>query len=898
MTVKLTASTCCYCGVGCGVVIESDGARITGVSGDTAHPANHGRLCSKGLNLAASCASDSGRALYPQMRATRDAPRQRCDWDSALDSVAQRFADIVRRHGPDAVAFYVSGQLLTEDYYLFNTLAKGVIGTNNIDTNSRLCMSSAVSAYKLAFGADAPPGCYEDLEHSRCVLIAGSNMAYAHPVLYRRLEAARAANPDVKWIVVDPRRTDTAAMADLHLPIRPGSDVALFNGMLNNLIWEGRIDIDYIAAHTTAYDAMKRQLRDYSPRMAAELCGIGVEDLITAAEWFAASDASLSLYSMGLNQSSHGTDKNLALINLHLACGQIGRAGAGPFSLTGQPNAMGGREVGGMATMLAAHRDIDNEAHRQEVATAWGVPPQRLSARPGLPAVALFDALREGRVKALWIACTNPAHSMPDLASVRAGLQAAELVVVQDAFAETDTTAFADILLPAASWGEKEGTVTNSERRISRVRAAVPPPGEARSDGWIVGEVARRIEALLHPGHASVFPSLAPADVFAAHAALTVGRDLDIGGLSHARLDAEGPQQWPCPSPTAGGLARRYTEGRFETADGRARFHPTDYLPPAENVSARYPFRLLSGRLRDQWHGMSRTGRLPQLFAHSPQPGLLMHPDDAARRGFAAGDLVRIASKRGQLVLPLELSDELISGTVFTAMHWNGQFLNSGGVNEASASAVDPVSAQPELKHAAVKVEKLTLPWRVLAACRSEDPVALRARLQPLLQACDYAALALHGSDVVVLRAAHGSRPPGDWCNDLLDRLALQPGSDVLEYRDDRRAVIKRVAWQAERLRAFVLAGDAGGGEALLDRLIAQQLWQGPRLAVFAPAGAAAPRERIVCQCRQVGVGAIERALEQGADVAGLQSTLGCGSVCGSCVPELKRMAAARRQPA
>ncbi|MCD5364577.1 molybdopterin-dependent oxidoreductase, partial [Chromobacterium aquaticum] len=478
----ITPSTCCYCGVGCGVLIHSDGARVTGVEGDPAHPANHGRLCSKGLALADSCASQSGRALHPELRLTRDAARRRVDWDSALDTVAERLADVIRRHGPDAVAVYASGQLLTEDYYLFNKLTKGLIGSNNIDTNSRLCMSSAVSGYKLALGADGPPTCYQDLDLADCVLLAGSNMAYAHPVLFRRLEAAKAARPDRKWIVVDPRRTDTAALADLHLQIQPGSDVALFNGMLHHLIWEGLIDESYIAAHTEGFDALKRLLRDYAPRQAAGLCGIAEADLTAAAEWFGRSPASLSLYCMGLNQSSHGTAKNLALINLHLAAGQIGRPGAGPFSLTGQPNAMGGREVGGMATMLAAHRDIANPQHRAEVAAHWGVPPERLSDRPGLPAIALFDALKAGRVKAVWIVCTNPAHSLPDLEQARQALAQAEFVIVQDAYADTDTAACADALLPAASWGEKEGTVTNSERRISRVRAAVPPPGEARAD--------------------------------------------------------------------------------------------------------------------------------------------------------------------------------------------------------------------------------------------------------------------------------------------------------------------------------------------------------------------------------------------------------------------------------
>ncbi|QDQ28952.1 molybdopterin-dependent oxidoreductase [Chitinimonas arctica] len=886
----LTRSTCCYCGVGCGVLIESEGDRITGVRGDPSHPANFGRLCTKGLTLAQTAQSLTGRALYPEMRLSRESPRQRTDWDSALDTAAERFADIVRQHGPDAVAFYVSGQLLTEDYYVFNKLAKGVIGTNNIDTNSRLCMSSSVTAYKQALGADGPPTCYEDLELADCVLFAGSNMAYAHPVLFRRLEDAKARRPATRWIVIDPRRTDTAAMADLHLQITPGSDVALFNGMLHHLIWEGLTAPAYIAAHTDGFAALKQVVRDYTPRLAAEMCGILEADLIQAAEWFGRSPASLSLYCMGLNQSAHGTDKNLALINLHLACGQIGRPGAGPFSLTGQPNAMGGREVGGMATMLAAHRDIDNAGHRAEVAHFWGVPA--LSGRPGTPAVAMFDALRRGEIKAIWIACTNPAHSMPDLNSVREALGKAEFVVLQEAFADTDTAAYADVLLPATTWGEKSGTVTNSERRISRVREAVPAPGETRPDWWIACEVARRLEVLLRPAQLSRFGYATPEAIFAEHRALTEGRDLDIGGLSYAMLERAGPQQWPLPAGAAQGQARRYTDGVFAHADGLARFKPTAFQPLAEPTNARYPFHLLTGRLRDQWHGMSRTGRLPQLFEHAPEPSLSMHPLDAERRGFKAGDLLKVSSKRGQLVLPLQLSDELSSGSVFAAMHWNGRFLGSGGINETSLATVDRQSFQPELKHAAVRVEAADLPWRALLARRSKDVLALHTRLQPLLAECGYASISLRGSDVLVLRAAAGHAMP-EWLGRLLALIDLPPGVDVLEYRDARRGLFKRVGWQDGVLAGFVFAGDLQGGEPLLDELLAGQAWQGPRLAALSPRQAAsALRDPLICSCKQVKNSQIAGLVQAGVDFDGVQATLGCGTVCGSCLPEVKRLCA------
>ncbi|PTU68960.1 nitrate reductase [Chromobacterium haemolyticum] len=885
-----TPSTCCYCGVGCGVLIHSDGARVTGVEGDPAHPANHGRLCTKGLALADSCASLSGRALHPELRLTRDAARRRVDWDSALDTVAERLAGVIRRHGPDAVAVYASGQLLTEDYYLFNKLTKGLIGTNNIDTNSRLCMSSAVSGYKLALGADGPPTCYQDLDLADCVLLAGSNTAYAHPVLFRRLEAAKAARPDTKWIVVDPRRTDTAALADLHLQIQPGSDVALFNGMLHHLIWEGLIDERYIAAHTEGFDALKRLLRDYSPRQAAGLCGIAEAELTTAAEWFGRSPASLSLYCMGLNQSRHGTAKNLALINLHLAAGQIGRPGAGPFSLTGQPNAMGGREVGGMATMLAAHHDIANPRHRAEVAAHWGVPPERLSDRPGLPAIALFDALKAGQVKAVWIVCTNPAHSLPDLEQARQALAQAEFVIVQDAYADTDTAACADALLPAASWGEKEGAVTNSERRVSRVRAAVPPPGEARADGWIAAEVGRRLERLLYPDAPSLFQNSEPAAVFAEHAALTAGRDLDISGLSHARLERDGPQQWPYPAGAAAGQARRYEDGRFPTANGRAQFHVTPYRPPADAVNARYPFRLLTGRLRDQWHGMSRSGRVARLFSHAPEPTLDMHPADAVRRGLKAGELVSVESRRGSLVLPLALSEDLPGGCVFAAMHWSGQHLNSGGVNQACSPAVDAQSFQPELKHAAVRVERAELPWRVRAASRHPDLPALRARLQPLLAGCGYAALSLRPPDILVLNAAHAQARP-DWLSELTRLLDLDGGPQLQTFSDARRGLEQRIAWRDDAPWAFVFAGGQDDGARLLAAMQSGQPWPGNRLSALVPGAASAPAAaRIVCNCLHVDAERIQTAIAAGADLAGLKARLGCGGVCGSCLPELKRM--------
>jgi assimilatory nitrate reductase catalytic subunit len=684
--VKATRSTCPYCGVGCGVIIESEGDQITGVRGDPDHPANFGRLCSKGSTLHLTAAPEitrQQRLLQPLRRAQRGDAPVAIGWDDALDDAATRFARIIQTHGPDAVGFYISGQLLTEDYYVFNKLAKGLVGSNNIDTNSRLCMSSAVSGYKLTLGADAPPACYEDIDHAGCLFIAGSNTAWAHPVLFRRIEDAKRRNPDLKIVVVDPRRTDTASSADLFLQIQPGTDVALFHGMLHLMLWEGWTDSNYITAHTQGFDELKARVRDWTPHRTAQVCGIPKEALAQAARLFANGGLdpqdrrpTLSLYCQGLNQSSSGTAKNAALINLHLATGQIGQPGAGPFSLTGQPNAMGGREVGGLANLLSAHRDLANPAHRAEVAALWGLPA--VPEQPGKTAVEMFQAAADGEIKALWIACTNPAHSMPDQATVRRALQRAEFVVVQEAYATTATCDYADLLLPASTWGEKDGTVTNSERRISRVRPAVPAPGQARHDWRIAVDFARRLQTKMQglgfgPSH-DLFPYDDPESIWNEHRESTRGRDLDITGLSYEQIE-QAPQQWPFPAQATQGQSRLYADGRYPTADGRARFAAVDYQPVAEPRDARFPFALTTGRLRDQWHGMSRTGTLGRLFGHAPEPVVQLNASDMARRGLKEGELVHLTSKRGSIVLPLQASEEVASGQAFMAMHWGSEFL-------------------------------------------------------------------------------------------------------------------------------------------------------------------------------------------------------------------------------
>jgi assimilatory nitrate reductase catalytic subunit len=908
-----TRSTCPYCGVGCGVVIEHDGASITAVRGDPDHPANRGALCTKGrtLHLTATPAALASRARHPLVRRTKGASFERASWNSTLDTLAERFAGCIRAHGPDSVAFYISGQLLTEDYYVFNKLAKGLIGTNNVDTNSRLCMSSAAAGYKATLGVDAPPTCYEDIDHARCLFIAGSNTAWAHPVLFRRIEAAKARDPSIRIVVVDPRRTVTAASADLHLAIEPGTDVALFHGMLHLLLWDERVDRAFIGAHTRGFDALKRIVREFTPRFTAEMCGIAETDLVQAARWFS-EGPTLSLYCQGLNQSSAGTAKNAALINLHLATGQIGHPGAGPFSLTGQPNAMGGREVGGMANLLSGHRDLANADHRNEVAALWGVDD--VPERPGLTAVELFDALAAGSVKMVWIACTNPAQSMPDQATVRRGLEHAELVVLQEAQLDTETAAFADVLLPAAAWGEKQGTVTNSERRISRVRTAIPPPGEAHADWKIAVDFARRLEARLRPDRPTLFPYRTVEEIFNEHVATTRGRDLDITGLTYARLEAHGPQQWPCREGDTQGSARLYTDGVFATPDGRATFAAVAFAPVAEKADARFPLRLTTGRLRDQWHGMSRTGQIASLYAHAPEPAVELHPADAARRGLAGGDLVRVESRRGSVVVPLATSSDLRPGSAYLPMHWGSRTLagrGSAGVNAVTAKTFCPSSKQPELKHATIRVTKAELPWKLVAFGCAGDP-ATTVMLSDALRRCaavfEYASVVPIGGEraCFLLRAASASPADQALLADIDGLFGLE-GARVLRYDDPKRSIGRRVRIDGGRMTAVRLSGDINGEAWLREWLITERdvASLGTLLLVptAIPPGGRPLRGRVVCNCFDVAETEIASrlaALPGPPDVAlaALQSELKCGTNCGSCVPELRRLANGTRQAA
>lgn len=929
-----TRSTCPYCGVGCGVIIESRGAQITGVRGDPDHPANQGRLCTKGSTLHLTASADitrQNRLLQPLRRLERGGSPLPVSWNEALDFAAGQILRIVDTHGADALGFYISGQMLTEDYYVFNKLAKGLLGTNNIDSNSRLCMSSAVAGYKRTLGADAPPACYEDLDTADCLFIVGSNAAWAHPILFRRIEAAKTARPDMKIIVADPRRTDTAGLADLYLPVLPGTDVMLFHGMLHIMLWEGWTDSAYIAAHTSGFEELKTLVRQATPEKTSQFCGIPVSDLMQAARWFATSASTLSLYCQGLNQSTSGTAKNAALINLHLATAQLGKPGAGPFSLTGQPNAMGGREVGGMANLLSAHRDLSNPDHRAEVARLWGVAD--VPSKPGKTAVEMFEAAADGEIKALWIACTNPAQSLPNQKTVRAALARAELVVVQEAFATTATCDYADLLLPASTWGEKAGTVTNSERRISRVRAAVPTPGQARHD-WTIGvDLAHRLESKLRPGLSTLFPYTQGTldqnteSIWNEHRESTRGRDLDITGLSYHVLDNKGPQQWPYASGAVDGKQRLYADGVFATTDGLARFAVDAYTPVVEQRNARYPFSLNTGRLRDQWHGMSRTGTLGRLFGHVPEPSIGLHPQDMARLGLKDSQLVAVISKHGRILVQAKADTQLAPTQTFLAMHWGSEVLSGvdasglalSGVNSLMPPNHCPTSKQPELKHAAVRIEPANLPWTLVAQAwlPATEAEPVRVALRALMSKFEFASCVPFSNGVpiadvsqerngLLFRAASSKAPSPDVLQAISALLRLD-GADTLRYADARLGQHRAVRQVAQSngdsfIEAMLLAGNASSevwlSSYLREGLPAQALGRHLLSGSDTPPVKLAPTSPQICACFNVTKAMLEEVLAtcQGNPtdrLSSLQLATRCGTNCGSCLPEVKRIVGA-----
>jgi assimilatory nitrate reductase catalytic subunit len=874
-----TQTTCPYCGVGCGVIGRAGADRALAISGDPVHPASHGRLCSKGTALGATVGLE-GRLLQPMIG------ERQAGWDETIGLVAGRFKETIARHGPDSVAFYVSGQLLTEDYYAANKLMKGFIGSGNIDTNSRLCMASAVAAHKKAFGADLVPGCYEDLDLAELVVFSGHNAAWTHPVLFRRMETAKAHGQ--RHVVIDPRRTDTAEDADLHLAIAPQTDVRLWNGLLADLIRRGAIDRAFIADHVAGFDAVVASLAadDQSPAAIAADCDVKLDDLRAFFDLFAAAPRTVSLFSMGANQSAQGVAKGLAIINTHLATGRIGKPGACPFSITGQPNAMGGRETGGMANTLAAHMDFAS-ADVERLARFWGAPG--LARSPGLKAVDMFEAVHDGRIKAIWIMATNPAVSLPNTSRVREALAGCPFVVVSDCIAETDTIALAHVKLPALGWGEKDGTVTNSERCISRQRRLFPPAGQARADWRIIADVARAMgfaDAFDWPSAASVFREWARLTAYENH-----DRLLDLSGLiglTPDGFDALEPVQWPVAADGAG-TARLFTDGRFQTPTGRANMVVVRPEAPASAIGAAFPLSLNTGRVRDQWHTMTRTGLAPDLCRHAPEPFVEVHPADAEAAGVKEGALTRIQTAQGEAVALARLSHRQRRGGIFMPMHWTDAFAPSGRSNHLIAANVDPTSGQPEFKHTPARLRPYRETWRGFFLAREALPAP--DGLDLIWRRIPQDACHLHEF------AGRGDEAERD---DLRRRL-IQGGKGEAVTFEDAAAGARREALvfddRLERVLFMTVAGRLPPRDWLAELFGKTQLATEDRAALLfgRPPGAPVDKGPLVCACLKVGARLIATALAQGAaSIEAVGAATGAGTNCGSCRPEIGRMLATR----
>jgi assimilatory nitrate reductase catalytic subunit len=877
---RATRTTCAYCGVGCGVLATPDGRGGAAISGDPDHPANFGRLCSKGSALGETLGLED-RLLYPMIRCDKGT-LERVAWSDALDHVAHRFQHIIARDGPGAVAFYLSGQLLTEDYYVANKLMKGFIGSANVDTNSRLCMASSVAGHRRAFGADTVPGCYEDLDQADLLVLVGSNAAWCHPVLFQRMLVNKQAR-GARIVVIDPRRTDTAGDADLFLGLKPGTDTALFSGLLAHLVDNGALDRDYIDRHTTGFEDAIARARSMagSVRATALATGLAEAEVATFFQMFANTPRVVTLYSQGVNQSAQGTDKVNAIVNCHLATGRIGKVGASPFSLTGQPNAMGGREVGGLANQLAAHMaftppDIDR------VRRFWKAP--RIATHEGLKAVQMFEAIARGEIKALWVMGTNPAVSLPDADAARAALKKLELFVISENVRSNDTVdAGAHVLLPAEAWGEKSGTVTNSERRISRQRAFLTAPGEARPDWWIVGEIAKRL------GFGAAFDFNSAADVFREHAALSAfenggNRDFDIGALkavSDEGFDAMAPVQWPIRLDTQP-QARFFGEGGFFSNDRKARFIAPEIPALRTETTAARPLRLNTGRIRDQWHTMTRTGASPRLGQHLPEPFVEIHPDDAARYGVADGDFARVTTDYGQCTLRVVVSERQQRGMLFAPIHWSEANATGARVGALVAPYTDPFSGQPENKATPASITPYEYVFGGFALSRK--PLALPAHAWSVRVAVNggYGYLFADNADL------------SGWQSWLKSRA----GHDFAEYKDFGGGVYRAASFAGDRIDTCLFIGparDAGDWNVVKGLFAADALSNVQRRMLLSgkSADGLASAGPIVCACFGVGRTTICNSIAAGArSAAEIGAKLKAGTNCGSCIPELKRLIA------
>ncbi|WP_299350819.1 nitrate reductase [uncultured Shimia sp.] len=853
---KPTKTTCPYCGVGCGVLAFPDGT----IKGDPDHPANFGRLCSKGTHLGETTGPER-RLLAPMVAGNE------VSWDRATKLVAERFSDAIRDHGPDSVAFYVSGQLLTEDYYVANKLMKGFIGSANIDTNSRLCMASSVAGHKRAFGSDTVPGCYEDLEQADLVVLVGSNLAWCHPVLFQRLVAAKKKRPNMRVVNIDPRTTATSGLADMQLSIAPDGDTALFNALLVHLADTGRVNQDYVAAHVNGFDDAITAAR--TPGHS----GLTPQEEEAFVRLWAATENVVTVYSQGVNQSDCGTDKVNAILNCHLATGRIGRAGMGPFSATGQPNAMGGREVGGLANMLANHLDLENPEHRTAVQTAWNAPT--MAGKPGLKAVDLFQACAEGRIKALWIMSTNPAVSLPEADRVAEAISNVPFTVSSDAILKTDTNDLVDVLLPAAPWGEKSGTVTNSERCISRQRPFLSVQGQARPDWKIIADVAVQM------GWGNAFSYTSVDEVFREYAELSkqgasFGRALDISGfanLTSVDYDTLSPTRWPVLATGRRG-GRFFGNGGFHHPDGKARMVPVQAPKPVV-APAEFPFVLNTGRIRDQWHTMTRSARSPRLNQHLGEPFVELHPDDARALGLDHADLADITTSTGQATCRVRISVDARPGSIFMPMHWTLQHAKTGRVGPLVRATCDPVSGQPASKGSFAAVTPTRVKW-----------YGFMASLDPIVMQSAYSAVKRTQTGWSAELA--DTHEQDDW-PDLFRSLFEDQAGEVMSLIDDRNGSYRCAVIENGILRSafFVSTRPVDVARNFVISKIGSESSGYRILAGRRPANERDPGA-IVCSCMGVGINTISDAIAAGArDVEALGSCTGAGTNCGSCKPEL-----------
>ncbi len=694
-------ATCGYCSTGCSIEvgINAEGKAVTS-RGVADADVNRGKLCLKGL-AEHRLFDSAGRGTEPLIRSQTHQPFEATDWDTVLDRTHAEITHIQAKYGRDSVAIISTGQMLTEEFYTLGKLTRGLIGTNNYDGNTTLCMASAVSGYKRSFGSDGPPGCYEDFEHTDCLIAWGSNLPEQHPIIYWRMKEAQDKR-GFPLVVVDPRVTMLAQNADIHLPITPGTDVVLQNALMHVILDEGLQDQAYIEANTNGIESLTAEVKNYDPTSAAKVCGIDEDTIRVVARLFAKAGAAMSIWTMGINQSTHGSDGVVGINNLSLITGNIGKPGGTSLSITGQCNAMGTREWSSCSG-LPNYRALESAQDRQEIADFWGMDVEFFPKKRGLFQTDIYRAIETGEIKGLWLIATNPLTSLPNTARVRKAMQKLEFVAVQDCYRDSESVDYAHVFLPAGTWAEKDGVMTNTERRINVVKPMASPPGEAKPDLWIFNQIAKRFN---REGKVQ-FPEQA-ADIFLEMGALSKGRLSDISGMSHENILEHRGIQWPYTeqqlatgeAPPQGGK-RLYTEtASFRYDDGKAKLIPLPYIDNNEVPNNQFPFWLNTGRLVEHWHGRTKTGKVANNNKFSPIPFIEISPDAAKELSIRSLDYVRLVSKRSDAMVMAMLTQRVPQDMVFLPFHFHDC------ANRLTLGLLDPYSRQPAYKQSAVRIER------------------------------------------------------------------------------------------------------------------------------------------------------------------------------------------------